>query len=406
MPPPTPGRITDVALKNAKPREKLYKLAAGGGLYLEVTPTGSKLWRWKYRLAGKENRYAIGGYPEYSLAEAREESEKARKLVKKQGIHPSHQKRLAKINQATEHANTFEVVALEWLAHNANTWAPRTYMHRKKALERDVFPFIGMLPVRQVKASHLLEILQRVEKRAPTMAAMLNQTISSICRLAVATLRADDDPTLAVQGALKSRSTVHRTPLKPNQLPSFMAGIDESQAYFPTKVALKLMLYTLARSVEVIGAPWEEFDLDKGVWIVPAHRMKMREEHVMPLPTQAVTLLKQLRDFPPLRHFLFPNRDKPTQPASRGLLWKSVASMGLGVSPHGIRATGSTILNGMGFRADLIEKQLAHEERSKSRASYNRAIYLEERRDMMQQWADYLDQLVKGADIVPLHKRA
>lgn len=405
MPPRASGRITDVALRNAKPAEKAYKLAVGGGLYLEVTPGGSKLWRWKYRLAGKENRYAIGRYPEYSLTEARQESEKARQLVK-QGTQPSHHKRLMKLNQATEHANTFEAVALEWLSNNAIRWIPRTYIHRKKALERDVFPAIGTLPVRQVTPSHVLEILRRVEKRAPAMAAMLNQAISSICRLAVVTLRSDGDPTNAVRGALKSRITIHRKPLKPSELPAFMSAIDESAAYFPTKVALKLMLYTLARSFEVVGAAWEEFDLDNSTWVVPATRMKMREEHLVPLPAQAIALLRQLHAMTPRRHFLFPNRNKPTQPASRGLLWKSVVAMDLGISPHGIRATGSTILNSMGFRSDLIEKQLAHQERSKSRASYNRAIYLEERREMMQQWADYLDQLARGASVVPMKMRA
>ena len=236
------------------------------------------------------------------------------------------------------------------------------------------------------------------------MAVMLAQTISGTCRFAVATLRADGDPTAALRGALKPRQTKHHAPLKPEKLPVLMAAIDESPAYFSTKVALKLLVYTLTRSVEVIEARWDEFDLDIGTWVIPAHRMKMREDHMVPLPTQAVSALRQLYGMTPRREVLFPNRRTPNKPASRGILWKAVSAMELKVefSPHGVRSTGSTILNSMGHRADLIEKQLAHEERSKSRGSYNRATYLEERRDMMQEWADYLDSLSAGDDVVPI----
>lgn len=411
MPPTTetrtsPSRLTDMVLRNAKPSEKAYKIAAGGGLYLEVTVSGSKLWRWKYRLAGKENRYAIGSYPAVLLADARKMQEEARKLVKA-GVHPSHQKQLDRITQANEHANTFEAVAKEWIAANAAHWTLRTRKQRENALKADVFPHIGSLPVRQITPAHVLDILKRVEKRAPAIAVILNQSIGAICRLAVSTLRADVDPTNPLRGALKPQKVRHHRPLNPDELPKLIAAIEASGAYFPNKVALRLMLLTLARTMEIIGAKWTEFDLDNGLWVVPASRMKMHEDHVIPLPTQAIEQIRKLHAVNGHRDFLFSNRDQPAKHASSGVLWKAVARMGFDerFSPHGIRSTGSTILNNMGHRSDLIEKQLAHEERDKSRASYNRATYIEERRVMMQQWADYLDALMEeGAKIVPIKK--
>ncbi len=400
--------LTDAALRAAKPTAKPYKIAAGSGLYMEVTPIGSKLWRLKYRIGGKENRFALGAYPAMLLKEAKKKAEEARALVKA-GIHPSNQKKLERINQATAHSNTFKSVALEWIANNAESWTPRTRIQRENALERHVYPGIGSLPVGQVKPAHVLEILKRVEKTAPAMAVLLNQSIGAICRYAVATLRADIDPTNPLRGSLKPRKTVSHRPLTATELPKFIGAIEDSPAYFSNKIALRLMLLTLARSMEIIGAAWKEFDLEKGLWTIPAERMKMREDHIVPLPQQAIAQLEKLKAVTGHREYLFPNRDQPSKCASRGVLWKAVKHMGFDdrFSPHGIRATGSTILNGMGYRSDLIEKQLAHEERNKSRASYNRATYTEERREMMQAWANYLDALIeKGANVVPINSKA
>jgi integrase len=389
-------RLTDVTLRNAKPKEKPYKISAGGGLYLEVSPSGSRLWRWKYRLAGKENRYAIGAYPAVSLSQACVLQDEARKLVKT-GMHPSHQKQLKRLNQATDHANTFKSVAEEWLADNAGRWTSRTRLQRQRALEADVYPSIGSLPVRQVTPAHVLDIVKRVEKRAPSMAVIVNQAISSVCRLAVRTLRAEVDPTNPVRGVVRPPKTRHHRPLNATEIPNLLSAVEASASYFPNKVALKLMVLTLARTMEIVGARWDEFDLDKGIWTVPASRMKMREDHLIPLPVQAIELIRKLRVITGHHAHLFPSRNQPTKPASQGVLWKAIASMGFDeFSPHGIRATGSTILNGMGYRPDLIEKQLAHEERNKNRASYNRATYVEERRQMMQRWADYIDGLCTG----------
>lgn len=399
--------LTDTRIRTAKLAEKSYKLVDGGGLSIEVRPTGSKLWRLRYRLAGKENVFAIGEYPEIGLAEARAERIAAKKLIK-QGVHPAHHRKLARIRQTTEHANTFEAVAREWLDHNRGHWTARTFRQRRQALERDVFPHVGALPVRQVTPAHVLDIVKRIEQRAPAMAAIVSQAIGAISRYAVATLRADIDPTQPLRGSLKPRETQHHKPLSVAELPAFMRALGGYPGYFSTNVALQLVLLTLVRTTEALGARWTEFDLDRGEWRIPAERMKMRDPHTVPLSQQAVNLLKRLQSVTGGGEFLFPSRANPRKSASLGLLWKAVASMGyLGrFSPHGIRATGSTLLNEMGFRSDVIERQLAHQERDKSRASYNYAEYLPERREMMQQWADYLDGLKAGAEVIPLHKTA
>jgi integrase len=398
--------LTHTRIRNAKPTEKPYKIADGGGLYIEIKPTGSKLWRLRYRLAGKENVFAVGDYRIMGLAEARAKRDEAKKLVK-DGVHPSHYRKLERIKQAHEHANTFEAVAREWLNRNAKHWTAKTAQQRRRTLENDVFPYIGSLPVRQITPAHVLDMVKRIEKRAPAMAALMNQTIGAICRYAVATLRADTDPTSPLRGSLRPHQTEHYKPLAVSEIPGFLKALEAYPGHFSNKVALHLMLLTLVRTTEVLEAKWAEFDVEKGNWVIPSTRMKMREAHTVPLSTQAVDLLNRLRAVTGKGEYLFPNRSNYHKPASSGVLWKAVASLGYAgrFSPHGIRATGSTILNEMGYRSDVIETQLAHKERNKTRASYNRAEYLAERREMMQQWSDYLDSLKAGATVVALRAR-
>jgi len=400
-------KLNNTQIGNAKAPNKPVKLTDGEGLYLLVTPQGSKHWRLRYRLAGKENVYAIGAYPVIGLKEAREKKIAAKKLIAK-GIHPAHDRKLEKIRQAHEHANSFEAVAKEWLTNQADSWTPRTLQQRQSILERDVYPEIGTLPIKQVTPAHVLAILKNIESRAPSIAVIANQLIGSISRYAVATLRADTDPTNPLRGSLKQIQTQHKKPLTPEEIPGFMAALEAYPGYFSNKIALKLLILTLVRTVELLHARWGEFDLDSATWIIPAERMKKRQQHTVPLSKQAVVLLEHLRPLTGNSEYLFPNRSNLTRPVSIGVLWKIVARMGYQghFSPHGIRATGSTILNEQGFRADVIERQLAHQERDKTRASYNQAEYLKERRLMMQQWADYLDVLVEGGDVVPIKKKA
>ncbi len=397
--------LTDTRIRQAKPKEKPYKLTDGGGLYIEVRPTGSKLWRLRYRLARKENLFAIGSYPELKLQDARAERDAAKKIIK-EGIHPSHKRKLDRIRQANEHSNTFRAVAEEWLELNAENWTNRTYLQRQRVLEKDVYPLIGSLPIKQITPAHVLDIISRVEKRAPTMAVIVNQSIGAICRRAVVTLRADTDPTAPIRGSLKPRQVQHAKHLVTSELPAFLNAIDEYPGQFGNKIALQLMLLTLVRTVELIHARWEEFDMDNGLWRIPAERMKSRKEHRVPLSRQAVDLLNRLQGVSGHREFLFPNRSDPRRPASLGVLWKAVASMGYKgkFSPHGIRATASTLLNEMGFRGDVIERQLAHVEGNKVRASYNQADYLDERRQMMQTWSDFLGSQKDGSNVVTIRQ--
>ena len=371
---PVPMSLKDTHIKNAKPSNKPYKLSDGEGLHLEVKPNGSKLWRLRYRLHGKESVYSIGKYPVVGLAKARELKTEARELIEK-GINPSLHRKQEKIRKAHEGKNTFKAIADEWLARNADRWAEKTYLQRERLLTDDIHPFIGDFPIRDIQPAQILEIIQRVERRAPTMAIIAHQAIGSIFRLAVVTLRADIDPSQYVRGVIKPRQAKHHPILKQSELPAFLNAVDGYQGYFANQHALKLAILTLARSTEVLQAKWDEFDLEKAVWIKPAVRVKKREEHSVPLPKQAVELLKQLKAITGNREYLFPNRNDPRKPASKGVLWKAINSIGYSgkFSPHGIRGTGSTILNEMGFRSDVIEKQLDHQERDKTRAIFQGA---------------------------------
>jgi integrase len=384
--------LADTRVRNAKPQEKPYKLADDGGLYVEVKPTGAKLWRYRYRIAGKENVFAIGKYPAVTLAEARSTRDDARKLVK-QGIHPAHQRKLERLRRVAEHADTFEAIAREWLTHNAARWTARSRLQRQRLLERDVFPWIGSMPVRQVLAAHILQVLRKTELRAPAMAVLARQCIGAIFGYAVSTLRAEIDPTITLRGALRPRTTEHKRPFTRADIPTFFSALEDYPGTFPNKVAIRLAWLTLARSVEVLTAKWNEFDLEHALWRIPAERMKMREPHTIPLSRQAVELLQRLHGVTVSSEYLFPCRTNWHKPVSPGVIRKAFDSMGYAerFTPHAIRVTGSTILNEMGFPADWIERQLAHQERNKVRASYNRAEYLAERREMMQVWADLLD---------------
>lgn len=371
---------------------------------MEVRANGSKLWRYRYRIAGKENVFAIGSYPEVKLANAREDLSRARALVR-QGVHPSHNRKAERIRQAYQYANTFEAMAEEWLTEHAEDWARRTVIQRRNAFKRHVYSYIGALPLAQVTSAHVLDVLKRIEKNSgPVMAVFVRQWISAVFRRAIVTLRAEIDPAAPLDGAIKTKPTQHRKALTKIQLPAFLAALQNYNGSFSNRIALELMLLLFTRTGELVGARWEEFDVKSAEWRIPGERMKMGDPHIVPLPRQAVHLLKKLYVVTGHGEYLFPSRSNPRKPASKGVLWKAVVAMGYAgqFSPHGFRATASTLLNEMGFRADVIERQLAHQERNKSRKSYNHAEYLPERRQMMQQWADYVYGLAGGTNVVPL----
>lgn len=410
--------LTDAKIRNTKPGEKPIKLTDGGGLYLEVRPSGAKLWRYRYRIAGKENVFAVGEYFNHkrsghtSLDDARSERDKARVLVK-QGIHPSHDRQAARLATHAENATTLEAVAREWIARKKPGWTPYYLRQVERSLEADVFPFVGKLPIRNVTAAHLLEIIRRIEGRgAETVALLVRQWASAIFRYAAATLRADTDPAAALKGAIHRPKVEHRKPLSRDQIADFVNALEGYAGYRTTVIALRLMLLTFVRTVELRAAHWTEIDLDRAEWRIPAERMKMREPHIVPLSRQAVELLRELHTFSGARGFLFPNYRNPKTCMTATTLNRALERIGfngkdsIGFSAHGFRATASTILNEIGFRPDVIERQLAHAERDKVRASYNQAEYLEERRAMMQQWADLTDEMAKGKSKVTPIKQA
>ena len=387
------ARLTDTAIRNAKAQAKPFKLADGGALYLLVTPAGSKLWRYRYRIAGAENLFALGDYPAVSLQQARELRDAARRLVK-EGIHPSQHRKASRLVTATEAANTFEAVAREWIAQNRDHWSTYYAQQVETILAADVFPQIGGLPIRAVTAAHLLGILREIQKRdAPSIALLVRQWSSAVFRYAVATLRADSDPAAALRGAVRKPKTQHKRPLAQKELALFLERLDATQSGLSVSTALRLLLLTFVRPGELRGARWAEFDLDAAEWRIPAARMKMGEPHVVPLSRQAVKLLRQLKAEAGGRPQLFPNLRDPKRDMSPTTLNRALERMGYGghFSAHGFRATASTLLNELGYRPDVIERQLAHGERDKVRASYNQASYMPERKKMMQEWANYLD---------------
>ena len=397
-------RLTDTAIRNAKPKPKAYKLLDGNGLFLMVSPTGSKLWRYRYRIGSSENLFAIGEYPAVTLQGAREQREAARRLIK-EGIHPAQHRKAARLVSATEAANTLEAVAKEWIDQNRAHWSTYYCSQVETVLGNDVFPKIGGLPIRSVTAAHVLGIIKAIEARnAPSIALLTRQWVSAIFRYAVATLRADADPAAALRGAIRKPRTQHKRPLSRNELGLFLDRVNATQSGALVRTALRLLLLTFVRPGELRCARWKEFDLDAAEWRIPAARMKMREAHTVPLSQQAVSLLTELRPFTGRHSQLFPNLRDPKRDMSPTTLNRALERMGYkGVfSAHGFRATASTILNEIGYRPDVIERQLAHQERNKVRASYNQASYMPERKKMMQEWADYLDAAIRDDKVRPI----
>ena len=391
--------LTDTRIRNFRPSERFYRKTDSGGLVLEVKPTGARLWRYRYRIAGRENMYAIGAYPEISLQEARELRDTARKLVK-QGIHPAHQRKADRLRQAHEHSNTFEAVAREWLAANKSHWTHKTYRQRFNLLKNDVFPHIGALPMQQVTSAHGHAVIKRIEKRAPQSAVVAKQCFGAISRLAIVTQRASTDIGFALRGSVKTAPVKHKRPLRPHEIPTFFKRLENYSGYFSTKAAIRLLWLTLARPSEVSGARWDEFDLENATWMIPAERMKMRQPHAIPLPSQAVEMLETLKEITGSFECLIPNRNDPKKHAAHSIFVKAFYSMGYAgkFSPHGIRVTGRTILGEQGHPRDVLERQLAHIDAKQVRA-YDQGDRLEARRVIMQGWADYLDSLAQGNNV-------
>ena len=398
--------LSDTAIKSAKPRERPYKLFDTGGLYLEIRPTGARWWRLKYRHAGRENRLSLGVYPDVSLRKARERRDEARRLVA-DGIDPSAQRKAEKAASA----DSFKSVALEWQSKHADRWAPSNREKVARFLERDVFPWIGGRPVSELKASDFLPQLRRIESRgALETAHKVRQYCGMVMRYAVATGRAERDPCADLRGALPpKRIKRHMAALTdPKAVGDLLRAIDGFAGFFVTRCALKLSPLVFVRPGELRHAEWLEVDLDRAEWNIPASKMKMQEPHLVPLSRQAVEILRELQPLTGRGRYVFPGARTNGRPMSENAVLAAMRRMGYTkdeMTGHGFRALARTILDEvLGVRVELIEHQLAHAVKDPLGRAYNRTKHLPERRKMMQQWADYLDGLKSGAQVIQFPK--
>ncbi|WP_036267863.1 tyrosine-type recombinase/integrase [Methylocaldum szegediense] len=394
--------LTDNTIRNAKPHQKPVRLYDSGGLYLEVAPSGGKWWRFKYRFDGKEKRISLGTYPETSLKEAREKRDHARKLVA-QGIDPSAERKATK----TAESETFEAIYREWLEKFSPRWAPSHKENIVRRIEKDILPWLGARPIAELKAADLLTALRRIEARGALESAhRTKQACGQVFRYAVATGRAERDPTADLRGALPpSTKKSFAAITDPKDVGALLRVIDGYEGSFIVRCALRLAPLVFVRPGELRQAEWSEFDLERGEWRIPGSKMKMKEPHIVPLSRQALVILEELRPFTGTGRYLFPSERSRDRPMSDGTVNAALRRMGYGsdvMTGHGFRTTACSILNEQGWNRDAIERQLSHAERNKVRAAYHRAEHLPERRKMMQAWADYLDSLKNGADIIPL----
>jgi integrase len=408
--------LTDVRVRSAKPHAKTVKLFDGGGLYLEVSPAGGKWWRWKYRYGGKEKRLSLGVYPDVSLKSAREKRAAARQQLAA-GIDPGQARKAEKIAQAG--AESFEAIAREWHAKFSPGWVASHGDRILRRLDKDIFPWLGDRPIAEIRAPELLAVLRRIESRgAQETAHRAMQNCGQVFRYAVATGRAERDPTGDLRGALPPpKEKHHASIIEPKRIGELLRAIDAYEGFFATKCALRLAPLVFVRPGELRKAQWPEIDLEKAEWRIPAERMKMREQHIVPLSRQAVEILRDLEPLtgrgipakPDAPRWVFPGGRTRERPMSENAVLAALRRMGYAkdeMTGHGFRSMASTLLHEQGWNHQVIERQLAHAERNAVSAAYNFAEHLPERRKMMQAWADYLDALKARAEVIPLFRKA
>lgn len=391
-------KLTDNVCKAAKSDIKAKKLSDGGGMYLEVSPNGSKYWRLKYRYGDKEKRLALGVYPQVSLKEAREKRDAAKKQLSL-GIDPALERKKKKLERQTQLENTFEAIAREWHEHKSGVLAPAYAKTTLTRLEKDIFPHIGSLPITEITPALLLQTLKKVEDRgAHEIAKRLLQFSGQIFRYAVQTGRAEQDPSHLLRGALKPAKYKHYNALDIKDLPAFLNDLERNEArlFHQTRLAMKLIILTFVRTNELRMMRWDEISWDQNLWIIPAHRTKMRRDHLVPLSRQALDILKELQPYNGHREYVFPNQQNPRKPMSDGALINAIKRMGYQgkMTVHGFRAMAMTaIKERLGYRHEIVDRQLAHARKNKIDAAYDRAEFLEERKKMMADWAEYLQKI-------------
>ena len=406
--------LTDIQVKNAKAKpkgnEKTYTMADGDGMYLEVSASGTRTWRMAYRQPnGKNTRLTFGQYPEVTLAEARIMRAEARKQ-RKAGVDPAQAKRIDKINKTTADANTFEAVAREWHANRLESWQERTAANILHRLEVDIFPLIGKQPIAGIEAPVVLDVLRQIEKRgALDMAKRQGQVCGQIFRYAIATGKAKVDPVPSLRGALKPSAGEHHAAITPDELPEFIRSLEKNEArmFVPTRILMRLMMMIFVRTSELIETPWSEIDLENESWVIDWHRMKMGKKKVKPrkvnhhvfLPAQGWALLRELHAITGGNQYLFPNQRDHEKPASNGAILAALKRMGYAgkMTGHGFRSLAMGVIKErLGYRHEVVDRQLSHASGDAYGEAYDRAMFLDERRVMMQQYADYLDTAASG----------
>lgn len=393
--------LTDVKVRKAKAQDKSYKLSDSGGLFLLIALNGSKYWRLKYRIEGKEKLLSIGVYPEITLAEAREKREQAKKQISN-GVDPSAFKIASKQSVRRVVEGNFEFVAREWHLKNSQRWSVKNAELLMGRLENYIFPWLGACSVAEITPMQLLETLRRIESRgALETAHRVYQLCGQIFRYAVATGRASRDPTADLRGALSPTKVTHfASIIEPSKIGALLRVIDGYEGFFVTKCALRLAPLVFVRPGELRTAEWSEIDLNKAEWTIPAEKMKMRLPHLVPLSNQALAILNELHPLTGTGKYVFPGVLKNNRPMSDNTINAALKRLGYEskeITGHGFRAMARTLLDEvLGFRPDVIEHQLAHAVKDPLGRAYNRTSHLHIRREMMQKWADYLDELLAG----------
>ncbi|HEX5126643.1 MAG TPA: integrase arm-type DNA-binding domain-containing protein [Rhodocyclaceae bacterium] len=404
--------LSDIELKNAKTSHKPLKLSDGKGLFLLVHSNGSKYWRWSYRFDGKQKTLALGVYPDVSLKKARADCEDARKLLAT-GTDPGLERKSTKSARKIAAANTFETIAREWYKKTAPSLADSTRTTLLRRLETDVFPWIGSRPIADLVAPDLLQVIRRVENRGATdVAKRVHNVCGRIFRYAVGHGIAQRDPSrdIELKDVLAPVAVQHHASVKtPEETGELLRAISGYTGSFVSRSALQFAPLVFVRPGELRHAEWSEFNLDKAEWRIPASKMKMDEQHIIPLSSQALKVLREIQPLTGAGRYVFPSERSAARPMSENTINAALRRMGYTNEEHtghGFRSTASTLLHELGWPHTVIERQLAHGERNKVAAAYNFAEYLPERKKMMQVWADYLDKLRVGAEVVNLHSAA
>ncbi|MDX1923146.1 MAG: tyrosine-type recombinase/integrase [Alphaproteobacteria bacterium] len=402
--------LTALAIKNLKPKAKIYRVADNGGLCLEIAPTGGKLWRWRYYFNGKQQMLALGKFPDVGLEQARKKRDEARSLAT-EGKHPTREKAAQKLRKSVEGENTFERIARNWMEIKGGKLNAK---YRKQSLERmeqHVFPIIGAFPIIEITIPDVVRVVEKISKRGTIETAKrMKQLIGQVFRYAAQRGLCQNNPAADLRDILPTAEEKHHACIHPSEFPKLLKDMEAYKGDNLTKPAMQLLALTFVRTGELIGARWDEINFDREEWHIPKERMKMKRPHLVPLSRQAIALLRGLQEITGEKQNVFHSQRGKSKHISNGAVLMALRRMGYQglMTGHGFRSLASTILNEKSYAPDVIERQLAHEDNDKIRSAYNRAEYLLERKKMMQDYADILDALRLSSDdkkIIPIHKQ-